>query len=50
MIAAGADAVIIGSALVNKISDQPAKKMLEDIQNFASSMKKACKNDYGKTH
>jgi tryptophan synthase alpha chain len=50
MIAAGADAVIIGSALVNKISDQPVKKMLEDIQNFASSMKKACKNDYGKTH
>ncbi len=50
MIAAGADAVVMGSALVNKISDQPVKKMLEDIQNFASSMKKACKNDYGKTH
>lgn len=40
MIAAGAEAVIIGSALINKISEGSGKKMLEDLQNFARSMKK----------
>jgi tryptophan synthase alpha chain len=43
MTAAGADAVIIGSALISKISNEPGKKMLQDLQYFASSMKKACK-------
>ena len=41
--AAGADAVIIGSALISKISDESGKNMLQDLQYFASSMKKACK-------
>jgi tryptophan synthase alpha chain len=45
MIAAGAEAVIIGSALINKISDGSGKKMLQDLRNFARSMKKACKNE-----
>jgi tryptophan synthase alpha chain len=45
MIAAGAEAVIIGSAVINKISDGPRKKMLQDLQNFARCMKKACKNE-----
>lgn len=43
MRAAGADAVIIGSALISKISDESGKTMLRDLQYFASSMKKACK-------
>lgn len=43
MTAAGADAVIIGSALISKISNESGKKMLQDLQYFASSMKKACK-------
>jgi tryptophan synthase alpha subunit len=45
MIAAGAEAVIVGSALINKISDGSGKKMLQDLQNFARSMKKACINE-----
>jgi tryptophan synthase alpha chain len=45
MIAAGAEAVIVGSAVVNKISDGSGKRMLQDLQNFARSMKKACKNE-----
>ncbi|HEX6253250.1 MAG TPA: tryptophan synthase subunit alpha [Nitrososphaera sp.] len=44
MVAAGAEAVIIGSAVINKISDGSDKKMLRDLQNFARSIKKACKN------
>ena len=43
IIAAGAEAVIIGSAIINKMSDGSGKKMLEDLRNFARSMKKACK-------
>jgi tryptophan synthase alpha chain len=43
MINAGADAVIVGSAIIDKISDPPRKKMLQDLENFARSMKKACK-------
>jgi tryptophan synthase alpha chain len=43
MIDAGADAVIVGSAIVDKLSDPPGKKMLRDLENFARSMKKACK-------
>jgi tryptophan synthase alpha chain len=44
MIGAGADGVIIGSAIVNKISSSSGKKMLHELQNFAISMKRACKN------
>lgn len=47
MTAAGADAVIIGSALISKISNESGKKMLQDLQYFASSMKKACKKKTG---
>jgi tryptophan synthase alpha chain len=45
MIAAGAEAVIIGSVLIDKISGGSGKKMLQDLQNFARSMKKACKSE-----
>jgi tryptophan synthase alpha chain len=51
MIAAGAEAVIVGSAIINKISNPSRKKMLlPDLQNFARSMKKACKKDQDKIH
>jgi tryptophan synthase alpha chain len=50
MIAAGAEAVIIGSVLIDKISGGSGKKMLQDLQNFASSMKKACKSEEDKIH
>jgi tryptophan synthase alpha chain len=43
MMTAGAEAVIVGSAVINKISDGSGKKMLQNLQNFATSMKKACK-------
>ena len=44
MIAAGAEAIMVGSAIINKISDPPVSKMLlPDLQNFAKSMKNACK-------
>jgi tryptophan synthase alpha chain len=46
MIAAGAEAIIVGSAVINKISDGSGKKkMLHDLQNFTRSMKKACKSE-----
>jgi tryptophan synthase alpha chain len=50
MIAAGAEAIIVGSAIVNKISSGSGTKMLMDLQNFTESMKKACKIKYDKTH
>jgi tryptophan synthase alpha chain len=51
MIAAGAEAVIVGSAIINKISNPSQKKMLmPDLQNFARSMKKACKKEQDKIH
>ena len=50
MIAAGAEAIIVGSAIINKISDGSGTKMLIDLENFARSMKKACKIKYDKTH
>jgi tryptophan synthase alpha chain len=43
MITTGAEAVIVGSAIVNKVSYGSNKKMLVDLQNFAKSMKLACK-------
>ncbi|MDQ3727655.1 MAG: tryptophan synthase subunit alpha [Thermoproteota archaeon] len=50
MIAAGAEAIIVGSAIINKISDGSGTKMLIDLENFARSMKRACKIEYDKTH
>jgi tryptophan synthase alpha chain len=51
MIAAGAEAIIIGSAIINKISDGGSgTRMLLDLENFARSMKRACKIKYDKTH
>ena len=41
---AGADAVIVGSAIINKIkSFTNKKKMLQELQCFVIDMKKACK-------
>ncbi len=45
MIAAGAEAVIVGSAIIDKISEGSGKKMLRDLQNFTRSMKKVCKSE-----
>ncbi len=45
MISAGAEAVIVGSAIIDKISEGSGKKMLRDLQNFTKSMKKACKSE-----
>lgn len=51
MIAAGAEAIIIGSAIISKISDGGSgTRMLLDLENFARSMKRACKIKYDKTH
>jgi tryptophan synthase alpha chain len=51
MIAAGAEAIIVGSAIINKISDGGSgSRMLIDLENFARSMKRACKIKYDKTH
>jgi tryptophan synthase alpha chain len=43
MIGAGADAVIVGSAIVDRIGKSSGKRMLSGLQEFARSMKKACK-------
>jgi tryptophan synthase alpha chain len=44
MINAGADAIIVGSAIINKIKAfTDKKKMLQELQLFAMKMKKACK-------
>lgn len=44
MIEAGADAVIVGSAIVDMIAKSKSKgKMLKELEAFARSMKKACK-------
>jgi tryptophan synthase alpha chain len=43
MIAAGAEGIIVGSAIINKISEGSSAKLFEDLENFAKSMKKACK-------
>jgi tryptophan synthase alpha chain len=50
MIAAGAEAIIVGSAIINKMSDGSGTKMLVDLENFARSMKRVCKIKYDKTH
>jgi tryptophan synthase alpha chain len=43
MISAGADAVVIGSAIIDRIAKLPRKKMLYELQDFTRSMKKVCK-------
>jgi tryptophan synthase alpha chain len=45
MISAGADALIIGSAVVNRItkSSSNKKKMVRELYDFAESLKKVCK-------
>jgi tryptophan synthase alpha chain len=43
MVHAGADAVIVGSAIIEKIKDiKNKKKMLQELDFFTSTMKKAC--------
>jgi tryptophan synthase alpha subunit len=48
MIGAGADAVIVGSAIIDRIAKSKGSKMLSDLQVFAGLMKKACKKSGGK--
>jgi len=43
MIGAGADAVIVGSAIIERMAKSSGRKMLSELQEFAKSMKKACK-------
>jgi tryptophan synthase alpha chain len=43
MISAGADAVIVGSAIIDKMKRLSGKKMISELEEFAKSMKKACK-------
>ncbi len=43
MMASGAEAIIVGSVIINKITEGSGAKMLQDLQNFAKSMKEACK-------
>ena len=47
MIEAGADAVIVGSAIVDKIKSNAnnRRKMLETLRSYVIQMKKACKQD-----
>jgi len=48
MIGAGADAVIVGSAIIDRIAKLQGKKMLTELQQFAISMKKVCKKSRAK--
>lgn len=43
MIEAGADAIIVGSAIIDMMAKSSGRKMLSGLQKFAGSMKKACK-------
>lgn len=45
MIDSGADAIIVASALIDKIKNSKVNevKMVEEIKSFVSDMKKACK-------
>jgi len=43
MIGAGADAVIVGSAIIDRMAQSSGKKMLSGLTEFARSMKRACK-------
>jgi tryptophan synthase alpha chain len=44
MIGAGADAVIVGSAIIDRIAKSKGNRMLSDLRQFAALMKKACKS------
>lgn len=48
MIGAGADAVIVGSAIIDRIAKLQGKKMLTELQQFVISMKKVCKKSRAK--
>lgn len=44
MFKAGADAIIVGSAIVDRVSKAKSRRaMIKELQNFASSLKRACK-------
>lgn len=43
MISAGADGVIVGSTIVDRMTKSSGKKMITELAEFAKSMKKACK-------
>jgi tryptophan synthase alpha chain len=43
MINAGADAVIVGSAIIDKMSNTTKQEMLQTLEDFIKSMKNACK-------
>lgn len=43
MIGAGADAVIVGSAIIDRMAKSTGKRMFSGLREFAKSMKKACK-------
>jgi tryptophan synthase alpha chain len=43
MIGAGADAVIVGSAIIDRIAKSRGSKLQPELQAFARSMKQACK-------
>jgi len=43
MIGAGADAVVVGSAIIDRLAKSRGRSVLADLQNFAKSMKKACR-------
>lgn len=45
MFDSGADAIIVASALIDKIKNSKVNegKMVEEIKSFVSDMKKACK-------
>ena len=40
---AGADAVIVGSAIIERMAKSSGKKMSKEVDEFAKSMKKACR-------
>jgi tryptophan synthase alpha chain len=48
MIGAGADAIVVGSAIIDRIAKSRGSKILSELQDFAKSMKKACKKSRAK--
>jgi tryptophan synthase alpha subunit len=43
MMSAGADAVIVGSAIIDRMAKSTGKKTMSELQEFTKSMKKACR-------
>ena len=43
MIGAGADAVIVGSAIIDRMAKTSGKRMFSGLREFAKSMKRACR-------